>query len=355
MSLIGESGWLQAVNAFFAHSTQRTDKSDWQSLAEHLTSVGDLAATFASDFGAHSLAQAAGLLHDLGKYTREFQSRLEGGAKVDHATWGAHVALELFGQAGILLAYGIAGHHAGLANGRGGEVRTALEDRLKTTLPELLPDWRRELALPDKSALWPIADFKPCRERGMFQLSVLVRMLFSCLVDADFIDTDEFYRRIDNRPPRRAESLPSLERLRERLDAKLAGFSADTAVNQLRADILAHVREQAAQPPGLFSLTVPTGGGKTLASLAFALDHAIAHGLRRVIYVIPFTSIVEQNAQVFREAFGDLFASAWIEIGIEGRLAAPPLPHHRAYGSRTTAVRWLIYFIPLPIPAAQCL
>lgn len=275
--------------------------------------VGDLAGGFAKDFGGQSLAQAAGLLHDLGKYTREFQHRLEGGARVDHATWGARVASELFGPAGTLLAYGIAGHHAGLANGRRGEGRTSLADRLGSQLPELLPDWEQELTLPNKSALWPITGFAPCKERGMFQLSVLVRMIFSCLVDADFVDTDEFYRRIEGRPPRRVEAPPSLEQLRERLDVRLAGFRADTEVNTLRADILTHVRDQAAQAPGLFSLTVPTGGGKTLASLAFALDHAIAHGLSRVIYVIPFTSIVEQNAQVFRDAFGELGDAAVLE------------------------------------------
>jgi len=138
-------------------------------------------------------------------------------------------------------------------------------------------------------------------------------MLFSCLVDADFIDTDNFYRRIEGRQTRHDTSRPGLAQLRERLDARLAGFRGDSKVNRLRADILSHVRGQAKRKPGLFSLTVPTGGGKTLASLAFALDHAIAHGLRRVIFVIPFTSIVEQNAQVFREAFRELGESAVLE------------------------------------------
>jgi CRISPR-associated endonuclease/helicase Cas3 len=304
---------LRDDQRFYAHSSARPDKSDWQTLVEHLTAVGDLAATFAAEFGAHMPAQAAGLLHDLGKYTLEFQERLEGGAKVDHATWGARIAVERFGPIGTLLAYGIAGHHAGLANGRSGDKRTSLVDRLAGCLPALSPAWTRELTLPEPSALWPIKGFTPCKERGMFQLSVLTRMLFSCLVDADFIDTDEFYRRIEGQPPRRGESPPSLTQLREHLDAKLDSFRGDTEVNRLRADILNHVRSQSARDPGLFSLTVPTGGGKTLASLAFALDHAIAHGLRRVIYVIPFTSIVEQNAQVFREAFGPLGDSAVLE------------------------------------------
>lgn len=298
---------------FFAHSTDNNDYSDWQPLKEHLLAVGELAAENATPFGAGVLARAQGQLHDLGKYTREFQDRLHGGMRVDHSTWGARIALDLYGkELGTLLGYGIAGHHAGLANGRNGRSRTALADRIVASLPELLPDWKRELLLP-ANLPWPPEGFRINRERGIFQLSMLARMLFSCLVDADFIDTDEFYRRIEGLGPRRTKSAPTLEQLRERLNAKLASFSPDTPIKVTRADILAHVRGKAADSPGLFSLTVPTGGGKTLSSLAFALDHAILHGLRRVIYVVPFTSIIEQNAQVFREALGDLGDDAVLE------------------------------------------
>ncbi|MBV6273522.1 CRISPR-associated endonuclease Cas3'' [Alcaligenaceae bacterium CGII-47] len=300
---------------FYAHSTQRADKADWQPLHEHLNSVGRLAAEFAAAFGGQVLAQSAGQLHDLGKYTESFQQRLEGRhPKVDHATWGARISLDRYGSLfGHLLAYGIAGHHAGLANGKGGLSRTSLQDRLENTLPKLLTTWQEELSLPDMSAMQLPLGFQPRRERGVFQLSLLARMLFSCLVDADFIDTDEFYRKIENRRSRHTENYPTLQALRERLDSRLATFHADSSINKLRADILNYVRKQAAHAPGLFSLTVPTGGGKTLASLAFALDHAIAHGLRRVILVIPFTSVVEQTAQVFRDAFGELGDAAVLE------------------------------------------
>jgi CRISPR-associated endonuclease/helicase Cas3 len=117
---------------FYAHSTQRTDKTDWQPLHEHLTSVGKIAAEFAATFGGQILAKPSGQLHDLGKYTEPFQLRLEGKfPKVDHATWGARVALNRYGPLfGHLLAYGIAGHHAGMANGKGGKSRTSLQDRL---------------------------------------------------------------------------------------------------------------------------------------------------------------------------------------------------------------------------------
>lgn len=297
---------------FYAHSTEKEDKSDWQSLLDHLNSVGNMSAGFAEVFGAWSMAEAQGKLHDLGKYTIPYQHRLEGGRKVDHATWGAKIVLERYGQAGLLPAYAIAGHHAGLANGSNGLSRTALDERLnKDDLPELLNDWQRELALPEKLTFPD--KFEVRSDRGAFQLTVLGRMLFSCLVDADFIDTDEFYRKIEGEGPRRTEPLPTLQVLREYLDQRLEHFNADTELNRLRAEILTHVRSHADYRPGLFSLTVPTGGGKTLASLAFALDHAIKHGLQRVIYVIPFTSIVEQTAQVFRAAFGALGDNAVLE------------------------------------------
>ncbi|MAZ69986.1 CRISPR-associated endonuclease Cas3'' [Porticoccus sp.] len=300
---------------FYAHSTEQQNKSDWQGLSEHLTSVGDLAEEFAAHFGAQKMARTAGLLHDLGKYTQEFQKRLEGGPRVDHSAWGARVVLERYEQLGQLLAYTIAGHHAGLADGRvaDDQKRTSLADRLAAGLPELLNDWEKEIALPSSKELNLPEGFKPRPDRGMFQLSLLVRMIFSCLVDADFIDTDEFYRQIEGKAPRRGIIHPAIEQLRECLDQYLAKFRANSDVNRLRAEILGHVRGRATHDPGLFSLTVPTGGGKTLASLAFALDHAIEHDLQRVIYVIPFTSIVEQNAQVFREAFGDLGEAAVLE------------------------------------------
>jgi len=302
---------------FYAHSTSRQDRSDWQPLAEHLAATGELAEAAAAAFGCGPLAKAAGLLHDLGKYTQPFQRRLEGGERVDHSTHGARVARARYGPLGILLAYAIAGHHAGLADGMGsGTGRTSLQDRLRATLPELLPEWERELTLPDLAPAFPDGH-APRPERAGLQLTLLTRMLFSALVDADYRDTDAFYRRIEGRPSRDAgPPPPTLAQLRERLDAHLAGLQAGSKasdVNALRAEILAHVRARSGDTPGLFSLTVPTGGGKTLASMAFALDHALAHGLRRVIYVIPFTSIIEQNAAVFRRAFGELGDAAVLE------------------------------------------
>jgi CRISPR-associated endonuclease/helicase Cas3 len=299
---------------FFAHSTNKPDKSDWQILASHLTAVGDLAAAKASIFGAEALATVSGRLHDLGKYTLEFQCRLEGAAmRVDHSTWGARIANDRYKHVGQLLAYGIAGHHAGLANGQGqsGE-RRALQDRLVSELPKLDPAWEREIELPAHLPL-PTRFKAHSSQRGPFQLAFLARMLFSCLVDADFLDTEAFYDLIDNRQSKREGEVPSLEALRVQLDNFLTTLPAQGEVNGIRQEILHHVRSEAGHLPGLFSLAVPTGGGKTLASLAFALDHAIHNRLRRVIFVIPFTSVVEQNAAVFRRALGELGHRAVLE------------------------------------------
>lgn len=300
------------MSKFYAHSTQDTSKQNWQALDEHLANVGRLAAAKASAFGCEALAEPQGQLHDIGKYTSDFQRRLAGDAiHVDHATRGAMIMVERYGPAGYLLAYGIAGHHAGLANGASHGERTSLRDRLRGIgLPPLLDQWQREITLPTTLSLPAL---RVHAARSNFQLAFLVRMLFSCLVDADYLDTEAFFDRVEGRVSRRQTSSSSLQALRDQLNSSLARFKPNTSVNKIRAHILQHVRQQAKQPCGLFSLTVPTGGGKTLASLAFALDHAIQHDLRRVIFVVPFTSIVEQNAEVFRKALGHLGEASVLE------------------------------------------
>lgn len=305
---------------YFAHSLEEASEEHWQLLSDHLQEVQRLAEQFGEQFAwGRELAGLSGLLHDLGKYTAPFQARLRGDpTRTDHSTWGAKLAIERYGAAGWAMAYAIAGHHAGLANGEGEGRRTSLRERLANELPPLDAAWLKEISLPDKID-FPPKGFKPSsRDKGHFQLALLVRMIFSCLVDADFLDTESFYLNAAGQKPSRTskDGRPSLEALRGRLDEHLQGFTADNGINHVntvRSDILRHVRNQAAQPPGLFSLTVPTGGGKTLASLAFALDHAIQHRQQRVIFVIPFTSIVEQNAAVFREALGDLGDEAVLE------------------------------------------
>lgn len=330
----GERSHTLEAAEYFAHSTQDSSKRDWQPLSQHLEAVGSLSGEFASRFAAEALGNAAGLLHDLGKYTDDFQRRIAGDAvRVDHATRGAMVAMERYGPIGQLLAYVIAGHHAGLANGVGGIERSALQDRLKGTgLPPLREAWKREIALPDSLALPNLKAHSS--ERSGFQFAFFVRMLFSCLVDADYLDTEAFYDRTENRDSARGFAAPSLIELRSALDQHLSGLDSARPIDRIRAHVLSHVRKGADKKPGLFSLTVPTGGGKTLTSLAFALDHAIRHGLRRVIFVIPFTSIVEQNAAVFRSALGELGASAVLEHHSAFVATAPPKSDSERYQAR---------------------
>lgn len=308
----------QKPEHYFAHSTNDASQANWQLLRDHLTAVSELTGRYAGAFGGAELGKISGQLHDIGKYTADYQKRISGQAiRVDHATRGAILSVERYGELGYVLAYGIAGHHAGLANGMGNGERTSLQERLKGKgLPTLCETWQQEITLPETLSQPRLA--QRSQERGGFQMAFFTRMLFSCLVDADFLDTEAFYDRVEGRPSQRDIPAPSLTELRTELDQYLSGFQADSSVNQVRADILSHVRQQAMQTPGLFSLTVPTGGGKTLASLAFALDHAILHGLRRVIFVIPFTSIVEQNAMAFRKALGK-----WGETAV--------LEHHSAF------------------------
>lgn len=309
---------------YFAHSGSLPDKSNWQTLEHHLVNVAELAAQNSSFFKAGKLAYLAGLLHDLGKYTPAFQERLEGASvKVDHATAGAKIAAELIPHPWCnLVAYAIAGHHAGLANGSSeGEGRRSLKERMNLKFGKDLHKldenaWVSELVVPSLESLSPEICPNPDSDFHGFQYAFLIRMIFSCLVDADFIDTDKFYRRLDGKSFLRGRS-PQLSELKLRFDESLAEIikrsDPEKKVNKLRKEILDNARLKAQLPPGLFTLTVPTGGGKTLSSMAFALDHALENDMRRVIYVIPFTSIIEQNAKVFREVFGDLGDSAVLE------------------------------------------
>ncbi len=290
---------------FFAHSAPDSDRASWQLLASHLHSVADLSKQRAAKFGAADWGHAAGLLHDIGKYSGEFQRLLEGQtARVDHSTAGARLAAGRWKGMGKLLAFAIAGHHCGLANGQDAGERTPLKDRLKPAGARDIPDhsnYARELTLPETLAQ---PSLKLSKERAGFSCALFTRMIFSCLVDADRLDTESFYLGLEAKTADRANwnDLPALRvALNEHLE-RLQEDASSTGVNALRAEILAHARAQANEIPGHFSMTVPTGGGKTLASLAFALDHAIAHGLDRIIYVIPFTNIIEQTADVFRNA-----------------------------------------------------
>lgn len=305
-------------------------------LQEHLLAVAALAREHAAEFGA-ALAALAGLWHDLGKYRPGFQrylrqnadahieGRIAGREKTHSAAGALHALRELpqrwpgAGQpVARLLAYLIAGHHAGLDDWTGG-----LDDRLlgsRRADSELeYEEARGVCGQVAPQLLDPPAEFDPgealktapgLREPASpLAASLWARMLFSALVDADFLDTEAFMNP-EKAAVRRA--FPPLADYLERLDRHLDDLAArvrrdgraEDTVMRARRSVLQQCRDKAARPPGVYTLTVPTGGGKTLSSLAFALRHAVAHGRRRVVYAIPYTSIIEQTAGIFGDIFG---------------------------------------------------
>ncbi|MBX3276732.1 MAG: CRISPR-associated helicase Cas3' [Acidobacteria bacterium] len=278
---------------YWAHSYN--DSGNPHLLRAHLEGVGELAARFAAEMNLEVVEAArwAGLLHDLGKYRDEFQSYLrkerESSIETHHAVYGAALA-HLF-RKWLGPAFVIAGHHAGLHD------QHLLKDLVcdekydaNNRVPEILARFERELGpIPEK-----------IKEPGFSRLSktsaeFYIRMLFSALVDADFLDTEAHYKET-KRSPLALDPGELLARLQAEKESK----PTDGDLNGIRHRIFEQCLEAALQDPGFFSLTVPTGGGKTLSGMAFALAHAQCHGLRRIIVVIPYLSIIEQNAAQYR-------------------------------------------------------
>ena len=283
---------------YYAHITN--DDNRRQTVDEHLAGTAKLAKKFAESFGAGEYGYCAGELHDAGKYSEEFQRHiLQNGPKVDHSTAGAQAVLKASPSGvGKILAYCAAGHHSGLPDG-GGQSDSTLSARLKREVKDFSPFYRAV----DLPALLP-GSAPPIHMmgKGGFTASFFIRMLFSCLVDADFLDTERF---VSNGTVNRGtgESIPALLK---KLEKHLVKFEHPVGtLNEKRCEIYHTCLQKAPGPKGLYTLTVPTGGGKTLSSLAFALRHAVEHGMNRIIYAIPYTSIIEQNAAVFRGILGD--------------------------------------------------
>lgn len=295
------------ADPFYAHSKDYEPRELWQSLEDHLNQVAKLARSFADEFGAGEWAYLAGLWHDVGKYSPAFQQMIgaanglnpSGAGRVNHSSAGALLAVEKFVLAGRIFAYLISGHHAGLPDWEGDESgNAALSLRLKSN--EFLESARNSIPQVILGQTFP----KERPEKGT-DPALWIRMLFSCMVDSDFLDTEAFIESkkaaLRGRYPKMSGLLPRLTiYMKEKETA-----AEDTPVNRIRSEILARCIEVAKQPPGIYTLTVPTGGGKTLSSMAFALHHAAIYGKHRIIYVIPYTSIIEQTADEFRKIFGE--------------------------------------------------
>jgi CRISPR-associated endonuclease/helicase Cas3 len=288
-----------------------------QGLTEHSTNVARLAASFAAAFGSAEWGHLAGLWHDLGKCRPEFQARLRGEAtRVEHSGIGAAMACRRDARLGLPLAFTVSGHHSGLPNLQTGEEGlTALCDRVSRSAPfldQLQPVLPTELTTGALPGLPPflVLQTSTRREATAMRCSMefWTRFLYSCLVDADALDAEAF---TDPDITAKRGVFVSTAELRQRLDdyierkvAALSDEARGSPVNRARAEVLEQCRRASGEPPGVFSLTVPTGGGKTLSAMAFALRHAQVHGMARVIVVIPYTSIIEQNAGEYRAALG---------------------------------------------------
>jgi CRISPR-associated endonuclease/helicase Cas3 len=311
---------MNNIQKFYAHSKEGKPTSEWQPLEEHLKNVAEKASQFAEEFGSGEWGSIAGTLHDMGKAHPDFQSYLlkagsmeaseyddqkSAGTHPNHSGAGAVLACERWpGIIGKIFAYLITGHHAGLPDWFGGAASLPYRLEKEKNIADKVCAYAKFFLekLPNK--IQPPAFSMHCKNQDAIGYHLWIRMLFSCLVDADFLDTEAFMDREKHaqRPP-----FPLLIDLKSRFDMQLLRMmnkTPDTFVNRIRANILAACRKASTQPSGIFSLTVPTGGGKTLSGTAFALDHAIQYGKSRIIYVIPYTSIIEQTADVLRKYFG---------------------------------------------------
>lgn len=278
------------------------DEKQEQMLKEHLENTAKLCGKFAESFGMYDWGYCCGLFHDIGKYSFEFQKRVRGSdQRVDHATAGAKVCWERNGLYRFL-SYCIAGHHAGLPD-TGGSGDVASRGTMYGRMKKKIKDYRtyeKEVSIPSLAS--PPFQVSKTENIGIL-FSMMIRMLFSCLVDADYLDTESFM--CNGKVVR--DSGESIEILCEKVKKHVAGWLENVdlkSINGRRTEILKSCVDKGKEDKGLFSLTVPTGGGKTTASLAFALEHAKKHGMDRVIYVIPYTSIIEQNAEIFRNILG---------------------------------------------------
>ena len=302
--------------------------ADWEPLDAHLEKVAALAGEFCAAFGSREWGEVLGRLHDLGKLSEEFQEYLRNSAdadageenapkpgRVDHSTFGARYAAEHAGtHAGQLLAYCIAGHHAGLPDWiaeHAENERSSLKYRLFSAQrrPPAIEHQQISATIPKLRFPFPLA----ADEVG-FQLAFFTRMIYSALIDADRLATEAFCDPVQS--AHRGATHPDIRTLARRLSGSIDALTAKAEmkpVNTVRAEVLAQCRAAAKESPGFFSLNVPTGGGKTLSSMEFALRHAEAHRLRRVIVAVPFTTIIEQTADVYRKAFGESAAECLIE------------------------------------------
>lgn len=289
---------------YYAHSTEDSRKEEWQTLENHLWGVAKKLALFSEAFATEEVAHTIGLLHDAGKYQKSFQKRLEGSkVRVEHSIYGAQIwkDLGLF-DAG---AYCIAGHHSGIPNiGTKGDTEqdSTLLGRLEREMEDC-SGFSEEINLPTIHLQSPF-----CKQamqgstptQFKKEYAFWIRMMFSCLTDADFLDTEEFYG-----GSRDTTSSDSLETAERRFTEMLKHLKQETSLAETRSALQTQVLSQAEEEAQLYLLNMPTGSGKTFVSTAFALKRALLTGKKRIIYVIPYQSITQQVASTLKEILGE--------------------------------------------------
>jgi CRISPR-associated endonuclease/helicase Cas3 len=342
---------VEMKKKLFAHFREKDkDHKEPQYLWDHLTEASELAKGFASKVGLSKSGVILGLLHDLGKASKEFQNYLLSGeglldpdsddyvdhiamkGKVDHSTAGAQVIYNHLWNKGSegrivaqILSLAIASHHSGLIdclspNGEDNftrrmekaetsshvnEALSNLSEQERMIIEELLAD---DLLIHEMmKKLKSIKEENESQQTLWFKYGLLIRYLFSCLLDADRLNTADF-EFPGNARLRNNNVYPAWESLIKRLNAKIDEFEKKpnrNAVDDIRSRVSQSCLEFSSKPKGIYQLTVPTGGGKTFASLRFALNHAKEHSMDRVLYVIPYTSIIDQNAEEARKILED--------------------------------------------------
>lgn len=275
--------------------TSETGEKVIQLNDDHCKNVAELASQYAQEFGMGNWGYLIGLLHDIGKGNNGFQQmiRRENGLpyiqsseKTDHAYIGGIVAKKIFPDFQYIISNVIAGHHRGLYN------ICTLMKVLDSDIPKEIPPIKLDIQL-EKPALQSCED-----------ITHLCRMLFSCLVDADYLDTEKFMNPQDNSLRNKSNNIASLKESLENYTTQFKK-APSTELNKIRTQIQNLCRENAYKSAGFFDLTVPTGGGKTIASIVWAINHALHNNQKRIIIALPYTSIVTQTAQILRNIFGN--------------------------------------------------
>jgi CRISPR-associated endonuclease/helicase Cas3 len=293
------------MNDLYAHTPN--DKGNWHGLIDHLEKVANCAKQFADKFHAGDLAYWIGLWHDLGKCNPEFQDYLEAcqrderHGKVPHAIWGAALAYRLLrhnieDDRWKEITLTIAGHHSGID--QPGSLSQRLEEKTRNNQVILhnVVEYVKELPSPPKVTL---------PELTRTQRELFIRMVFSALVDADYLNTEKHFNEKQYLLRQNQQQIESLwSRFNANQKQFLGAVDAETTVNKIRKEVYELCDKAATGKPGIYRLTVPTGGGKTRSSLAFALKHTVENKMDRVIVAIPYTSIIDQTAKEYRKILG---------------------------------------------------